>query len=100
MDTAPSPVRILDETTASRGGFGGENCVVPFAVEVIGLDVDLGHFGVRDLDRLGVVVVVETALDGEPGFGPGGGDQLDDHGMGEQRFAAPNSARTPLGCAP
>jgi hypothetical protein len=36
-------------------------------------------------------------MDGQPGFGRGGGDQLDDHGMGEQRFAAPNSARTPLG---
>jgi hypothetical protein len=58
-------------------------------VEVIGLDVDLGDFGVRDLDCLGVVVVVETAMDGEPCFGRGGGDQLDDHGMGEQRFAAP-----------
>ena len=28
-------------------------------------------------------------MDGEPCFGRGGGDRLDDYGMGEQRFAAP-----------
>src|SRR5712672_1437426 len=83
------PLRIRDETTASCGGFGAENCVVPFAVEVIGLDVDLGHFGVGDLDGFRVVVVVETAMDGEPGPGRGGADQSHDHGMGEQGFAAP-----------
>jgi hypothetical protein len=37
-------------------------------VEVVGLDIDLGHFGVGDLDGLRVVVVVETAMDGEPGL--------------------------------
>ena len=63
--------------------------VVPFAVEVVGLDVDLGHFGVGDLDGFRVVVVVETAMDGEPGPGRGGADQSHDHGMGEQGFAAP-----------
>jgi hypothetical protein len=31
-------------------------------VEVVGLDVDLGHFGVGDLDGFRVVVVVETAM--------------------------------------
>ena len=28
-------------------------------------------------------------MDGEPCFGRRSGDRLDDHGMGEQRFAAP-----------
>src|SRR5258705_9524454 len=82
-------VRVRDETTASRGGLSGGDCVVPFAVEVVGLDVDLGHFGVGDLDGFRVVVVVETAMDGEPGPGRGGADQSHDHGMGEQGFAAP-----------
>ncbi len=81
--------RVRDETTASRGGLSGGDCVVPFAVEVVGLDVDLGHFGVGDLDGFRVVVVVETAMDGEPGPGRGGADQSHDHGMGEQGFAAP-----------
>ena len=58
-------------------------------MEVVGLDVDLGHFGVGDLDGFRVVVVIETAMDGEPGPGRGGADQSHDHGMGEQRFAAP-----------
>ena len=55
-------LRVRDETTASRGGLSGGDCVVPFAVEVVGLDVDLGHFGVGDLDGFRVVVVVETAM--------------------------------------
>src|SRR5882757_4035793 len=74
--------RAWDETIASVGGFGRGDCVVPFAMEVIGRDVDLGHFGVGDLDGLGVAVVIEAAMDGEAGAGRGGADQLDDHGMG------------------
>jgi hypothetical protein len=57
-------------------------------VEVVRLDVGLSHFGIGDLNGLWVVVVIETALDGEAAAGSGGADQSDDHRVGEQRFAA------------
>ena len=82
-------VRVWDGTSASPGGLCWRDRLVAIAVEVVGLDVDLGHFGVGDLDRLRIIVLVEAAMDGEAGAGRGRPDQLDDHRMGKQRFATP-----------
>ena len=58
-------------------------------MEVIWGDVDGGDLGVGDLDRLGVVVVVERAPDGEAVAGRGCADELNDHLTADERFAAP-----------
>ena len=45
---------------------------------VVSGEGDGGEFGVADLDAFGVFGRVVVGLDGEPGFGGGGGDELDD----------------------
>ena len=57
-------LRDRDETTASNWVLCWRDCVVPFAVEIVRLDVDLGHFGVGDLKWRFVVVVIEATLGG------------------------------------
>jgi len=42
-------------------------------------DVDCAHLRVRNLDRLGVAILVEAALHIETGGGPGGSNKLDDN---------------------
>src|SRR5664279_2509683 len=55
-------------------GFRWFDNVVPFAVEVVGLELwlDGEHLGVADLDASGVAVVVCFGVDGEAGPGGGG----------------------------
>ena len=49
---------------------------------VVSGEGDGGEFGVADLDAFGVFGRFVVGLDGEPGFGGGGGDELDDGAYG------------------
>lgn len=63
--------------------------VVPLAVERVVFDVQRFHLGIGDLDTLGVAADVNVASDCEAGIGRGGGDQLNDDLVADQRLAAP-----------
>ena len=58
-------------------------------MKVGGLDVKGSHLGVGDLDALLVGSVVEPAGDGGTGVSGCIGNQLNDHLVADQRFAAP-----------
>ena len=58
-------------------------------MEVGTFDVDGLHFFVRDDDGLWISVGVEFAMNGETGASGGGGDQVDDYAIADQRFGAP-----------
>ena len=58
-------------------------------MEVIGSNVEGGHFSVGDLDAFVVGVGVDLAGNGEAGVGAGVGDQLNDDLMADQWLAAP-----------
>jgi hypothetical protein len=65
------------------------NGVVPFAVEVVGEQLDGGKFLLADLDPFRVLARVELVLNAKAGSGGGGGDQVDDDFVTHERFAAP-----------
>ena len=56
---------------------------------VVSGEGDGGEFGVADRDAFGVFGRVVVGLDGEPGFGGGGGDELDDGAHGGEGPASP-----------
>ena len=58
-------------------------------MEFVVVELDGGHVGVGDLDAGRVAVGVEFAAHFEAALGSGGGDQLDDDLMADQRLAAP-----------
>ena len=59
------------------------------SVESVTFDVDLGHFGLGDLDAARIKRAVDVASDSEAGGRGGGADELDDDLMAHQRLAAP-----------
>jgi hypothetical protein len=63
--------------------------VVPFAVEVVAVEVDGSEILIGDFEAGWVGVGVELAADGEPGGGRGGGDEADDDGVTDEWLAAP-----------
>ena len=63
--------------------------IVPLAVEVVALNVDDIHLGIGDPDAGGIAVGVDLALHLEAGSGRGGGNQLDDGLVADERPAAP-----------
>ena len=65
------------------------DCIVPLAVEGEALDVDSGQFGFGDFDTAWIARAIEVAGNGESFAGRGGGDQLDDDLMADERLAAP-----------
>src|SRR5271165_6462896 len=65
------------------------DCIVPLAVEGVALDVDSGQFGFGDFDTAWIARAIEVAGNGESFDGRGGGDQLDDDLMADERLAAP-----------
>ena len=69
--------------------FGRCDGVVPFAVPVVGAQRQVLHLAVGDLDAALVPVGVVGGLDGEPGLGGGGGDELDDGGDVGEGSASP-----------
>ena len=70
--------------------------VVPVAMEamVMALKVEGAHFGLAHLDAGGVGIGIDLALHLETGVRGGGGDQLDDGLVADQRLAAPVLAQT------
>ena len=56
---------------------------------VVSGEGDGGEFSVADFDAFGVFGGVVVGLDGEPGFGGGGGDELDDGAYGGEGPASP-----------
>ena len=58
-------------------------------VEGVALDVDSGQFGFGDFDTAWIARAIEVAGNGESFAGRGGGDQLDDDLMADERLAAP-----------
>src|SRR4249919_3734534 len=65
------------------------DCIVPLAMEGVALDVDSGQFGFGDFDTAWIARAIEVAGNGESFAGRGGGDQLDDDLMADERLAAP-----------
>ena len=65
------------------------DAVVPVAVEFMALEIDAGEVGGGDFDAGRIRIGVDLGTDLEAGFGGGGGDQLDDDLMADERFAAP-----------
>jgi hypothetical protein len=63
--------------------------VIPIAVEVVPVEVDLGDLGVADGDPLEVVGLVEASVDVQAGAGGSACDQVDDRGVFDQWLAAP-----------
>ena len=63
--------------------------MVPLAVEVVTVEVEDVHFGVGDLDALGIGVGIEFAAHGQAGVSGGGGDKLDDCLVADQWPTAP-----------
>jgi len=55
----------------------------------VGGDVEGGHFGVRHLDRFGVVIPVQFGSDGQTFLGGGSCDKLDNRRAADERLAAP-----------
>ena len=62
------------------------------SMEIIVDDVEIFERGFWDSDAFGIVLFVKAASDLEAGIGFGGGDQLDDDLMAEERLAAPIDA--------
>src|SRR4249920_75654 len=65
------------------------DAVVPVAVEFMAMEIDAGEVGGSDFDAGRVRVGVDLGMDLEAGFSGGGGDQLDNDLMADERFAAP-----------
>ena len=63
--------------------------VAPFAVELVALEVDRGHFLVGDFDAGGVGSVVCLGVDIEALSCGGSGDQTHDHFEAGQWLSAP-----------
>lgn len=58
-------------------------------MEFVALNVDGVHLGVADLDAGRIGAGIDLALHLETGFGRGGGDQLDDGLVADERSTAP-----------
>jgi len=58
-------------------------------VEFVALEVDGVHLGIGDFDAGGIGIGVDLAAHLEAGIGRGGGDQLDDGLIADQRPASP-----------
>src|SRR5436190_270548 len=58
-------------------------------MELGSFDVDGCHVLVRDLDGFWVAFAVELAMNRETCASGGGGDQIDDHPVADQRLGAP-----------
>src|SRR2546423_14160738 len=72
-----------------RNGWVWADGVVPFAVEVMPPEIDRFEFSVGDLDAGGIGYWVEFAAHFQAGLGRGGGDQLHDDLVADERLAAP-----------
>lgn len=68
---------IVDKLRLRFCGFG-PNCVVPFAVEGVADDIELGHFGVGDFDAGGIEIFIELATHRQAGGRGGRCDEFDD----------------------
>src|SRR5579871_5954337 len=66
-----------------------ENGVVPLAVERIATEVEGVHLLIRDFEARRIGVRIQIARDGETRCGGRGGNQVEDHGIADQRLAAP-----------
>jgi CHASE1-domain containing sensor protein len=60
--------------------------VVPFAMEGVAYDVDLGHFLISHRNAFPVDVGVEFTLHGQSGFSGRGADQIDDDAIADERL--------------
>src|SRR6516225_9824250 len=63
--------------------------VVPISVEFVALDSNRGHLFVRNLHPLWVFTRIDFGMDAQPGSGRCGGNQIHNHLVADQRFAAP-----------
>src|SRR6516225_9306369 len=53
------------------------------------LQAEAGHLLVRDLDTLWIFAGIDLGTDPQSGLGRGGGDEIDNHLVTHERFAAP-----------
>ena len=58
-------------------------------MEVVAGEVDPHHVGVGDADAAGIGCGVDLASDRQSGLGGGGGDELDDGLVADERLGAP-----------
>ena len=58
-------------------------------MERVRLDGEGGHLFIRYFASRGVEVRIELALHRQPRFGRGGGNQLEDHRVADERLATP-----------
>jgi hypothetical protein len=65
------------------------NSVVPVSVESVGLKVESAHLLVRNPELRRILLLIEVAVDLEPGLGSRAGDEIHDGGMSEQRLTLP-----------
>src|SRR5271157_3255208 len=72
-----------------RDDFLWVNRVVPVAMKLIAAQIDFCYLLVGHLDTGRVDAGVQLRMDFQPGFGGGAGDEVHDHLVTDQRFAAP-----------
>jgi hypothetical protein len=94
---AASAVRLPSRKRPPRNNLIGSSCrrrrransVVPFAVEVVRLEIHERELLVRDSAALRVDPIIDSATDSEAGLRRRGGDQAHDDLMGDERLATP-----------
>ena len=62
--------------------------IVPFSMELISVEIELGDLPVRDLEALGVGAGIQFGMDLQPGSRTGGRNQAHDDLKTDQRLAA------------
>src|SRR6266566_5169742 len=84
----PPFLRARSATTAAVRRMWAD-CIVPVAVEIVSPNVDGVHLGVANLDAGGIGVGIDLALHLQSGVGCGGGDELDDGLVADERPRPP-----------
>jgi len=79
-------LRICQQITVSTPG---EETVVPIAMKSVSAGAEFGHLLIGNFDPRRIDVAVEFAFHSQSGRGLGGGDEVDDDLVADQRFAAP-----------
>src|SRR6266567_8419460 len=81
-----SRLRDYQELSVSTSGY---EAVVPITVKPVSPELQFSHLLSGNLDPCGIGIRVKFALHRQPGCCRGGGDEVDDDLMTDQRLAAP-----------